>query len=132
VETFARSKLRWEEAGAGNHAAALELYRACLRQRKTWLRGAACERAHWRVLAFEGAVAIFYRPPGGEAERLLVSSLNGRTSVAWAEFDPEPGRGGWRVEVASGEIRAEADALAFAEPGTVLLVRAAGGEGGGP
>lgn len=66
-ETFLRSKLNWDEAGAGRHAAMLALYRELIALRRTepdladyWLDHLAVdydEDARWIVL-YRGALAI--------------------------------------------------------------------------
>lgn len=141
AETFARSKLQWEELRQGPHAAAIELYRRCLGFRSAWLKGNLLQRDAWEVGAFHRAVAIRYR--GAQPERLVVSSLYGDTRLLLTTdhlLHPPPGCG-WHVELDSGASAPDSTALSssyaqgsasnsfqrvetlvFRPPATVLLV----------
>jgi maltooligosyltrehalose trehalohydrolase len=142
-ETFAASKLRWDELRQYPHAAVLELYRECLRLRAAWLQPIAGGRDLWTVEALERAVAIRYRAAGGSEERLVVSSLQGdaRVSVSreplapprgcvWemefesnaAFFEATTGRGLADLSSRSSAIRPAVEALVFDAPTTALLV----------
>ncbi len=142
-ETFARSKLAWDELRLCPHAIVLELYRVCLRERSMWLEGVAAEKTRWTALPLAGAVAIRYRCDDG-ADRLVVSSLEGDARISLLDT-PElraPAGRRWRTALDSndgtrdaarssgvGTAREAVDALVFDAPATVLLVAEAGGRG---
>lgn len=142
-ETFLRSKLSWDELRQEPHATVLELYRACLAQRATWLRGRTTQRDAWSVTAFERAIAIRY-DCGEQPERLVVSSLFGdtRLSLMSEPLLRAPVDHVWRLEFETGATALAAsgispsiagagsdsaeqgivDTLVFRAPATVLLV----------
>ncbi|HWA86604.1 MAG TPA: malto-oligosyltrehalose trehalohydrolase [Opitutus sp.] len=124
-ETFAASKLRWDEIGGEEHARTLELYRASLRQRTAWLRATVEQRTRWCVNATAVAVTIRYLPPRGERQRLVVAALWGAARVALRPDDA------WQIELASGSVALEGSTLVCNEPATVLLVAADAGDRGG-
>jgi len=76
IDTFLKSKLPWSELAQGEHAKTLTLFRACLGQRKTWLRGAATERTAWTVEAIGEALVVHYFPPH-QPQRLVLTLLRG-------------------------------------------------------
>jgi maltooligosyltrehalose trehalohydrolase len=76
LETFASSKLRWEEAERNGHAACLRLYREALRLRREHVAFRPRDRAHFHVgeLTF-GVLAI--RLQDEEEDWLLLADLRG-------------------------------------------------------
>lgn len=130
LETFEESKLNWDELRQFPHGSVLALYRECLRQRLTWLRGAATERQNWSVITLRRALAIRYEMPG-EPARLLVCSLQGDTRIGLTSDArlASPGGTVWQVQLDSRPVAASAartalavDALTFEQPATVLLI----------
>ena len=81
--TFLASKLRWEEAGAGEHRAVRALYREALRLRREEPALRARGRQNWRVLDFgEGKLALRFHCQDGVAKCLILCNLLGRPCTA--------------------------------------------------
>jgi maltooligosyltrehalose trehalohydrolase len=72
---FAASKLSWDEAAHGSHAATRRLYRACLEERAALRADGALARERWDAIAEGNVVAVRYRFAGGE--RLLLCNFAG-------------------------------------------------------
>ena len=105
LSSFADSKLLWEERDRDLHAATLELYRECLRQRRELSSAGALEREHWSVHVSESFVAIRYRLPRGD--RLLLVTFQEGHLVESALAGPLwPGPDAtWRLILASESRR---------------------------
>jgi maltooligosyltrehalose trehalohydrolase len=118
-ETFARSKLRWEEPAQPPHAAVLALYQRCLAWRASWLREDATQRDAWRVADIGGAVVLRYDCPG-QPGRLLVSSLRGDAELVLRghSLTEAPEQNVWRLQLASGGGRVEADGTLLVDRGS--------------
>ncbi len=129
LETFEKSKLRWEERSEHNHAMVLAWYQACLEQRRILLKDGPLDRNRWQVESFGEFIAIRYF--GRPCEHLLIvalrktnasdpppPSLAPPTGMIWREIlsTEDPRFGGKR----SKRNSARAD-WSFSEPGGVWL-----------
>jgi maltooligosyltrehalose trehalohydrolase len=73
--TFDRCKLAWEERTDGFHAATVELYAGCLRERKRLRDAGALSRQHWSVQTMGPWFAVRYH--AARPERLLLGTFHG-------------------------------------------------------
>lgn len=73
LDTFEKSKLRWEERNEGSHATVLAWYQACLEQRRILLKDGPLDRNRWQVGSAGEFIAIRYS--GQPREHLLVVAL---------------------------------------------------------
>jgi maltooligosyltrehalose trehalohydrolase len=81
--TFLASKLRWEEAVAGEHAAMRALYREALRLRREEPALRSHDRAQWHVLDFgEGKLALRFQSADGADKCLVLCNLVERRATA--------------------------------------------------
>lgn len=136
-ETFARSRLRWEERESGTHAGTLALYRELLRLRRAHPALRERDRSRFGVIPLgERGIALRRDSADGESV-LLVASFGGALSV---DLDAEDAtRGAWRLVLSTEEGRfggaregavarlSAAGRLEMDGPGAVVLV--SGGEG---
>lgn len=104
-QTFQQSKLRWAELGQAQHAQIWQLYRECLRLRKTipLLRGQG--RRAWRVRRLPGDVIVLHYEgdEGGSAGHDLIIHLKEKPVVlSLPEICPAPGA---RLLLSSNERR---------------------------
>lgn len=100
LETFERSRLRWEDRCKGQHAQLLAFYRALLHLRRTVpalrIPGKdGCQVRHW-----EAERIITCRRQQGASEVWICLGFNA-APVAWAAEVPE---GSWRKVLDAGEI----------------------------
>lgn len=118
---FTASKLNWNELGQPEHAGALALYQACLRERNTWLRGPALERQRWEVHEWEGWIGIRYRLT--EGDRLLLFALRDEQAIGpvseWPESLQPPSASSWHVVLYSNERSFGGDASDVTEPADI-------------
>jgi maltooligosyltrehalose trehalohydrolase len=73
--TFEASKLRWSERQDLAHAAVVELYQECLRERRELAREGAFERGLWRIDVYGTLIALRYVV--SDTERMLLVALDG-------------------------------------------------------
>jgi len=125
AETFAASKLRWDETSADLHAQFLTLYKDCLLVRARHTEYRPARRRHWKVIHLKwGAVAIHYTLE--DHEHLVVFDLVGEHEGRLLE--PLSGTG-WRVEFTTESTRYggrertsfQDGVLRFQVPGLVVM-----------
>ena len=80
AETFAASRLRWDELGQGVHAAMLELHRALLKLRNDYAALSASDECACRAEALDDSTVAFRRD-GEHATFLVVARMRGCGSV---------------------------------------------------
>ncbi|MGV3533143.1 MAG: malto-oligosyltrehalose trehalohydrolase, partial [Chthoniobacteraceae bacterium] len=129
-ETFAKSKLIWEEAETGAHAGVLSLYKELLRIRREHSGFRPDSRAGTTFAALNSK-ALAMRIDGGHEHWLLVCDLHGGHSVSLnAEpFTAPPAGRRWDRVFSTNERRfggnepagADPAQIDFAEPGAVLF-----------
>ena len=74
ASTFGASKLRWEERHDLAHAAIVDLYQECLRERRELAREGAFGRGLWRVDVLGTVIALRYVV--SDTERMLLVALD--------------------------------------------------------
>lgn len=131
-QTFAASRLDWDELGRAPHDEVLALYRACLGLRAAEPIFQNPPRRIWAVeQVAENLLGLRWLEPGGDW-LLLLGLAPGLSAVALDGFTlAQPGRR-WRPALASnddrfggdgpaGPVRIEATRIVLSAPGAVLL-----------
>jgi maltooligosyltrehalose trehalohydrolase len=133
-ETFARSKLRWDERAEAPHAGVLALYRELLALRRTEPALRTADRAGFAVAALGDRGLALRRSAAGGADVLVVVTFGGGADVALAD-DPvtrAPAGSRWARLLSTEEARfggaepaagggGDAAGLVAAAPGAVVL-----------
>ncbi len=81
VETFERSKLRWEKRSEGRHGSLLQIYRTLLHMRREIPALAAREREHVLAQAFEEQRVMSMRRGSGDSMVLCLFNFNAGEAV---------------------------------------------------
>ncbi|HWK89175.1 MAG TPA: malto-oligosyltrehalose trehalohydrolase, partial [Longimicrobium sp.] len=126
-ETFARSRLRWDEAEREPHAGILALYRELLRLRRTHSALRQRDRGSFGVAAL-GEHGIVLRRQGSREALMVVVSFGGPLVVDVAEAHAPDGRP-WELLLSTEEGRFGGEtegAIATLSPGGRLEVGGAG------
>jgi len=106
--TFQASKLKWEEAEKGQHAATLKLYRELLRLRRELPALRTREHDSFEAEQVgENAIALRYTTPSSEDDLLLVVNLGGDVRLALDDKDVTRAPDGrrWELVLSTNEPR---------------------------
>lgn len=116
-ETFERSKLDWDEAKSGGHAACLRLYREALRLRREHAAFRPPDRAHTHFAELKSGV-LAIRARDGDDDWLVLADLRGDHggSLLDEEFCQLDARKNWRARLSTNDPTfGGSDASSYAE-----------------